>query len=111
MSSSKARGEVGGELHYDAISGKAMATELVEATRKIEMETEKGPIEERWEKTGKGPAGGKRVDANKGAKENPEYRCRLAAKETKKDTRVGFLQRRPHWGRGRCCSHFGRACR
>ena len=65
-----------------------MIKELVEAARKVEMETfkkhglyEKVPIEECWKETGKGPVGVKWVDTNMGDKEKPEYRCRLVAKE------------------------------
>ncbi len=49
---------------------------------------EKVPIEEQWEKVGRGAVGVKRVDANKGDKENPEDRCSLVAKENKKDERA-----------------------
>ncbi len=49
-------------MYYDAISGELMIKELVDAARKVEMETfkkygvcEKRPIEECWEKTGKAP--------------------------------------------------------
>ena len=48
-----------------------MIKELVEAARKVEMETlrshgvyEKVPIEECWKETGKAPAGVKWVDTN-----------------------------------------------
>jgi hypothetical protein len=42
-------------------------------------------LEEWWRVTGKAPVGVKWADTNKSDKENPEYRCRLAAKEVKKD--------------------------
>ncbi len=48
---------------------------------------QKGPIEECWDETGKGPAGVKWVDANNRDEEKPEYRCRIVAKEIKKDKR------------------------
>ena len=79
-----------------------MIKELVEAARKVEMETfkkhgvyEKVPIEECWKETGKGPVGVKWVDANKGDKEKPEYRCRLVAKEIKKDKREDLFAATP----------------
>ena len=69
-----------------------MIKELVEKTRQVEMDTfkkygvyEKRPTKECWEKTGKAPIGVKRVDTNKGDAENPEHRCRLVAKEIKRD--------------------------
>ncbi len=72
------------ELYHDAISGELMIKELVEAARKVEMETfkkhgvyEKVPIEECWKETGKALVGVKWVDTNMGDKEKPEYRCRL----------------------------------
>ncbi len=46
---------------------------------------EKVPLEERWRVIGKALAGVKWVDANRGDKAKPEYRCRLAAKEIEKD--------------------------
>jgi hypothetical protein len=71
-----------------------MIEDLVDAARKIETESikkhgvcEKVPIEECWRNIGKDLAGVNRVDTNKGDKENPEYRCRLLAKELKKDKR------------------------
>ena len=77
-----------GEHYYDAISGELMDKDLVEAARKVEMETfkkygvcEKRTTKECWERTGKAPIGVKRVDTNKGDAENPEYRRRLVAKE------------------------------
>ncbi len=39
--------------------------------------------------------GVKWVDANKGDEENPEYRCRLVAKEIKKDNREGLFAATP----------------
>ncbi len=79
------------EMHCDAISGELMDKVLVEAARKIEMETckkrrayEKVPTEERWRYAGKSPVGAKWADANRGDKENPEHRCRLVAKDLKK---------------------------
>ncbi len=82
------------ELYYNAMSGECMIKELVEAARKVEMETfrkhgvrEKATIEECWEETGKGPVGVKLMDTSKGDKEKLEYRCRLVSKEIKKDRR------------------------
>ncbi len=55
-----------------------MIKELVGAARKVEVETlkrgacEKVPIEQCWGNAGKGPVGGRWVDANKGDEENPE---------------------------------------
>ncbi len=46
---------------------------------------EKVPIEECWKETGKALVGVNWADTNKGDKEKPEYRCRLVAKEIKKD--------------------------
>ena len=90
------------ELYYDAISGEHMIKELVEAARKVEMETfrkhgvyEKVPIEECWRETGKAPVGVNWVDTNKGDKEKPEYRCRLVAKEIKKDKREDLFAATP----------------
>ncbi len=88
------------ELYYDAISGEQMVKELVEAKRKVGMETvmkggvyEKVPIEERWGNAGRGPDGVKCVEADRGDEENPEYRYKLVAKEIKKDKHVfcGYL--------------------
>ncbi len=42
--------------------------------------------------------GVKWVDANKGDKESPEYRCRLVAKEIKKDKREDLLAAMPPLG-------------
>ena len=60
--------EYEGELYYDAISGEVMIKELVDAARKVEMETfkkhdvyEKAPIEECWKSIGKAPVGVKWV--------------------------------------------------
>ena len=90
------------ELYYDAISGELMIKELVEAARQVEMETykkhevyEKVPIEECWRETGRAPIGVKWVDTNKGDKERPEYRCRLVAKEIKKDKREDLFAATP----------------
>ncbi len=84
---------------YDAISGEVMIKELVGAARKVETKTfekhrayEKAPIEECWEDAGKAPVGVKWVEVNKGDKENIEYRCRLVAKEIKKDRREDFVR-------------------
>ena len=52
---------------------------------------EKVPIEECWENAGRCAVGVKWVDTNKGDKENPEHRCRLVAKEIKKDQRGGLV--------------------
>ncbi len=83
------------ELYYDAISGELMDKDLVKEARKVEMETskkrgvcEKAPAEESWKNTGKKSAGVKLVDASRGDRENPEYRCRLVAKETKKESQT-----------------------
>ena len=66
------------DVYYDAISGEPMIKELVEAARKIEMETfrkhgvyEKVPIEECWKEVGAAPVGVKWVDTKKGDKEKP----------------------------------------
>ncbi len=74
------------ELYYDAISGELMIKELVDASKKVEMETlkkhglyEKRPIKECWLKTGKVPIEVEWVDTNKRDAENPKYRCRLVA--------------------------------
>ncbi len=90
------------ELYFDAISGELMIKELVEAARNVEMETskkhgvyEKVPIEECWKEAGKAPVGVKWVDANKDDKEKLEYRCRLVAKEIKKDKRVDLFTATP----------------
>ncbi len=56
---------------------------------------EKVPIEECWKETGKAPIGVKWVDTNKGDKERPEYRCRLVAKEIKKDKREDLFAATP----------------
>ena len=71
------------KLYYDAISGELMIKELVEAPRKVEMETfrkqevyEEVPLEEWWKVIGKAPVGAKWVDTKEGDKEKPEYRCR-----------------------------------
>ncbi len=57
--------EYGKKLYCDAISNEEMVEELVDAARKVEMETfkrhgvyEKMPIEECWKSIGKGPGGG-----------------------------------------------------
>ncbi len=44
---------------------------------------DKAPLEEVWRVAGRARVGVKWVDANKGDKEKPEYRCRLVAKEIK----------------------------
>ncbi len=56
---------------------------------------EKVPIEECWKETGKAPIGVKWVDTNKGDKERPEFRCRLVAKEIKKDKREDLFAATP----------------
>ncbi len=96
------RGEYEEESYHDAISGEAMIKELVDAARKVEMETfrkhgvyEKMPLEECWKNAGKALVGVKRVDTNKGDKANPEYRCRLVAKEFKKDKREDLFAATP----------------
>ena len=119
MSSSTVRGEHREALSYDAISGEAINKELVDAARKVEMETlkkhgvyEKVPIEECWKSVGKALVGVKWVDTSMGDKENPEYRCRLVAKEIKRETNGGIRSRhRRHWRQIRRCSHSGRVCR
>ena len=75
-----------------------MIKELVEKARQVEMDTfkkygmyEKRPTKECWEKTGKAPIGVKWVDTNKGDAANPEYRCRLVAKEIKHDEREDWF--------------------
>ncbi len=90
------------ELCDDAISGEVVIKELVEAPRKVETETykkhgeyEKAPIVECRKSTGKAPVGVNRVDTNQGDKENPEHRCRLVAKEIKKDKRDDLLAAAP----------------
>ncbi len=72
--------------------------------------SEKKPIKEHWEKTGKAPTGVKCVDANEGDAKNPERRSRLAAKEIECG-KMADLPRRRRWRRRRCCSRRGRACR
>ena len=47
------------------------------------------------EETGKAPIGVKWVDTNKGDKERPEFRCRLVAKEIKKDKREDLFAATP----------------
>ncbi len=73
--SNSTRREYEEELYCDTISGEVMIKELVDAARKVEMETfkkhgvyEKVPIEESWKNTCKAFVGVKRVDANKGDK-------------------------------------------
>ncbi len=90
-----ARREYEEEMYYDALRGEVMIKELVEAVRKVEMETfkkhgvcEKVPIEECWEDTGKGPVEVKWVDANKGDREKPEYCCRLVREGDQKGQAV-----------------------
>ncbi len=90
------------ELCCDAISGEAMIKELVDASRKVEMETfkkhgvcEKVPIEEWWKNARRAAVGVKRADTSKGGKENREYRCRLVAKEIKKDKREDLFAAMP----------------
>ncbi len=90
------------ELYYDAISGELMIKELVEEGREVEMETfrqhgvyVKVPIEECWKETGKEPVGVKWVDTNKGDTKKPEYRCKLVAKEIKKDKREDLFAATP----------------
>ncbi len=56
---------------------------------------EKVPLEECWGVTGKVPVGAKSIDANKGDREKPEYRCRLVAKEIKWDEREGLFVATP----------------
>ncbi len=56
----------------------------METVRKHEV-YEKVPLEECWSVTGRATVGVKWVDAKKGDKEKPEYRCRLLAKQIKKD--------------------------
>ena len=56
---------------------------------------EKRPIKECWESTWRGPVGVKWVDTNKGDKENPEYRCRLVAREIKMDKKEYFFAATP----------------
>ncbi len=78
-----------------------MIKDLVEAARKVEMETfkkygvyGKRPIRECWEK-GKAPIGVKWMDTNEGDAKNPEYECRLVAKEVKHDKREDVFAATP----------------
>ena len=77
--------------YVDDISGKPLRTDLIKKARQEEMDTfnqfpvyTKVPIEDAYFFTGKGPIGTRWVDVNKGDEDDPEYRCRLVAKELKK---------------------------
>ncbi len=68
----------------------------------VEMDTckkygvyEESPMRKCKGGTGKGPIG---VDTNKGDKHNPENRCRLVAKEIKKDRSEDLFAVRPPYG-------------
>ncbi len=85
-------------MYYDAIFGEVTIKGLVEAARKVEMETFKkhGMCDEGecWEETGEGPVGFKWGDTRKCDKEKPECRCRLVAK-IKKDRREDLYAATP----------------
>ncbi len=87
---------------YDAISGEVLNGVLIKKAREAEMETfkkngvyEKVLLEERWRVTGKALLAVKWVDANRGDEEKPEYRCRLVAKEIKRDKREDLFAATP----------------
>ncbi len=56
---------------------------------------EKVLLEEHWRVAVKAPVGEKWVDANKGEKEKPEYRCRLVPKGIKKEKREDLFAATP----------------
>jgi hypothetical protein len=74
--------------YYDNMTGQKLPEKLVQAARGEEIEFMDTwgvwiptPISTCWEKTGKGPLGGRWVDVNKGDDESPEVRCRYVAKD------------------------------
>ena len=66
----------------DPALARAARLEEVSFMKKIGLYDEV-PIQECWERTGKGPTSTRWVDVNKGTTENPDVRCRLVARDFK----------------------------
>ena len=66
----------------DPALARAARLEEISFMRKIKLYDEV-PIEECWERTGKGPTSTRWVDVNKGTSEEPDVRCRLVARDFK----------------------------
>ena len=89
-------------VFYDDVSGEVLDWDGVIEARAEEIKEfhkhgvyHKVPIQECYDKTGKGPVETKWIDINKGDKENPDYRSRLVAKEIKRDTRSDLFAATP----------------
>ena len=74
--------------YYDNLSGAVLPPKLVSKARREEIDVmvdwkvwEEVPTSLCWQKTGKGPLGGRLNDVNKGDEESPNIRCRYVAKE------------------------------
>ena len=95
--------------YWDDVSGKELDPEKVTRARQEEMAEfrkhkvyVKVPLAQCWAQTGKKPIGVRWVDINKGDEENPEYRSRLAAKESRKTAVRICLPSRRHWKQRSC---------
>ena len=81
-------------IFWDDVTGEQLEGWRVREARNEEMKEvwkhgiyEKVPIQQCWDRTGKGPIGTRWVDINKGDRWNPEYRSRLVAMEFNTDKR------------------------
>ena len=66
----------------DPALAKAARLEEISFMKKIGL-YEEVPLEECWERTGRGPTSTRWVDVNKGTTEKPDVRCRLVARDFK----------------------------
>ena len=74
----------------DEISGKALETTMVQAARaeEIDFANRYGvwtpvPIQQAWDRTGRGPISSRWIDVNKGDEKRPQYRSRLVIQEVR----------------------------
>ena len=89
-------------IFYDDLTGELLNFEQVIKARSDEIHEfrshnvyTKVPIKECYDKTGKGPIGGKWIDINKGDVDLPDYRSRYVAKEIKRDNRMDLFAATP----------------
>ena len=90
------------DQYSDDLSGKPLRSDLVIKARQEEIDTfnqfpvyTKVPLEDAYHFTGKGPIGTMWIDVNKGDDLEPEYRCRLVAKEIKRKHDDAFVAATP----------------
>ena len=81
-------GQLEQAMYRDNLTGDVLPMKLVEAARKEELEFmddwhvwDVVPTALCWQKTNKGPLGGRWVDTNKGDTKKPNIRCRYVAKD------------------------------